>query len=355
MPCTVSTALLAGDFSRGVAAHAVGHDVEAQVVGREERVFVRHPSSTDVTQRRAGSAHPVSLEANESCPVRVGPITKAQQVRVDAQGPHSWLVHCADVSLPPRGPTPVSGSQDPSPGAHGGPSADVLRRRRERVFLVLSGLFLGTLSMLNILGVTRFIDLSFTIPGTEAIVPMPLAVGVLPYPVTFLCTDFISELYGRKRATEVVWMGLLLNVWVVAILWLGGALPSAAGDNDLFMQVRRLAFAAVIGSMVRIPGGPVRGCLPLSFLEETHPGKTPVASQQRLDAGESAGRHRGRDLCDLLGGRASDRGERAHCGAASGFHRRGLHLQGRRRPHRHLAVLRRCSSPLAVFGATYRA
>ena len=39
-------------------------------------------------------------------------------------------------------------------------SAAVLRRRRERVFLVLAGLFLGTLAMLNILGVSRFLVLA---------------------------------------------------------------------------------------------------------------------------------------------------------------------------------------------------
>ncbi|MDD9940090.1 MAG: queuosine precursor transporter [Myxococcales bacterium] len=121
--------------------------------------------------------------------------------------------------------------------------------RREVVFLFLSGLFLGTLAMLNILGVSRFIDLSFELPGIGAI-PMPLAVGVLPYPVTFLCTDFISELYGRQRANQVVLMGLVLNVWVMAILWLGGALPGPPGQAPTFMEVRRLAFGAVTASMV---------------------------------------------------------------------------------------------------------
>ena len=66
-----------------------------------------------------------------------------------------------------------------------------LHERRERVFLVLAGLFLGSLAMLNILGITRFIDLSFTVLGIS--IPMVVAVGVLPYPITFLCTDFISE------------------------------------------------------------------------------------------------------------------------------------------------------------------
>jgi uncharacterized integral membrane protein (TIGR00697 family) len=129
-----------------------------------------------------------------------------------------------------------------------------VQERRQLVFLVLSGLFLGTLAMLNILGVTRFIDLSFRLPGTDFTIPMPLAVGVLPYPITFLCTDFISELYGRHRANQVVWMGLALNLWVMLILWVGGALPGFEPpdrpETGVFFEVRRLAFGAVTASMI---------------------------------------------------------------------------------------------------------
>ena len=129
-----------------------------------------------------------------------------------------------------------------------------LHERRQVVFLILSGFFLGTLAMLNILGITRFLDLSFQIPGTGITVPMPLAVGVLPYPITFLCTDFISELYGRRRASQVVWVGLGLNLWVMLILWIGGALPgfepADAPDEGVFFEVQRLAFGAVTASMI---------------------------------------------------------------------------------------------------------
>ncbi len=90
-----------------------------------------------------------------------------------------------------------------------------LHERRERVFLVFAGIFLGSMTMLNILGITRFIHLG----------PLALAVGVLPYPLTFLCTDFISEFYGRRRANFVVWVGFLLNVLVLLFLWLGHMLP----------------------------------------------------------------------------------------------------------------------------------
>ena len=53
----------------------------------------------------------------------------------------------------------------------------LLQERRERVFLVFAGLFLGTLAMLNIIGISRFVDLSFTIPLVGARVPMPVAIG----------------------------------------------------------------------------------------------------------------------------------------------------------------------------------
>jgi uncharacterized integral membrane protein (TIGR00697 family) len=138
--------------------------------------------------------------------------------------------------------------------------ASELHARRERVFLVLAGLFLGSMTMLNILGVSRFVDLSFSAFGLH--IPVPLAVGVLPYPITFLCTDFIGELYGRRRASFVVWVGLMLNVWVVAFLWLGGALPPATvlepgtglpalGAYDYaFYRIRMLTMGAVMASMI---------------------------------------------------------------------------------------------------------
>lgn len=163
--------------------------------------------------------------------------------------------------------------------------ASALHARRERVFLVLAGLFLGTLAMLNILGISRFLILAswgsdgggsvfrWGVPNFNAgALNFVIAVGVLPYPVTFLCTDIISEFYGRRRANFVVFVGFLLNLWVMFILWLGSVLP---GFNSLdpvthmpplpeyspdagqyletgwtFFQVKTLAFGAVTASMI---------------------------------------------------------------------------------------------------------
>lgn len=100
--------------------------------------------------------------------------------------------------------------------------ASELQARRERVFLVLAGTFIGAMAMLNIIGITRFIQVG----------PLALAVGILPYPVTFICTDLISELYGRKRASSVVWVGLLVNILILGTLWLGQRLPPVPPEQQ---------------------------------------------------------------------------------------------------------------------------
>lgn len=131
--------------------------------------------------------------------------------------------------------------------------------RREVVFILLAGLFLGTLAMLNILGISRQIDLSFNIGSLQ--IPFVVFVGVLPYPLTFLCTDLISELYGKRRARMLVWIGLVLNIWVLFILWIGGILPPSTqlgpdGLPDLnhpdrtFFQIRKWTSMATAASMI---------------------------------------------------------------------------------------------------------
>ncbi len=144
------------------------------------------------------------------------------------------------------------------------------QRRREWVFLLIAGIFLGSLAMLNILGVSRFIDLSSWVGISDSSsIRFSLAIGVLPYPITFLCTDIISEIYGRKRANMVVWIGLILNVWVLLVMWFGGWLEAPANlqtDGTLplgvengeatapygyaFYEIRKLTFGATVASMV---------------------------------------------------------------------------------------------------------
>ena len=134
------------------------------------------------------------------------------------------------------------------------------------IFLILAGFFFGSITLLNILGTSKFIDYSFNYLGFE--IPFVIAIGILPYPITFLCTDLISELYGKKRANWVVWMGLALNIWVLFFIWFAGILdpPEEILTNSplyeiknnkvfihseyAFYHIRKLSIGATLASMI---------------------------------------------------------------------------------------------------------
>ena len=45
-----------------------------------------------------------------------------------------------------------------------------------------------------------------------------LSVGILAYPITFLITDIISEIYGRKKANQVVIAGIFASFFSMIII-----------------------------------------------------------------------------------------------------------------------------------------
>ena len=110
--------------------------------------------------------------------------------------------------------------------------------RREKIFLLLTGFFLCAMTLLNVIGITRFIELG----------PLALAVGVLPYPLTFLCTDIVSEIYGKQRANFMVTVGLIMNIFVIGTLWLASSLPSVQADSIPPWQVLNLSQDVILPS-----------------------------------------------------------------------------------------------------------
>ena len=70
--------------------------------------------------------------------------------------------------------------------------------------------------------------------------------GIITYPLTFLISDVISEVYGRKTATKVVWLGFLVNLVMVSTIFLAGKLPAATFWTD------QPAYDTILGSVPRI-------------------------------------------------------------------------------------------------------
>jgi uncharacterized integral membrane protein (TIGR00697 family) len=120
-------------------------------------------------------------------------------------------------------------------------------QKAERVYLILASLFIASLVAGNLI-FQKFFAWDFF-----GIYTFEISVGILPYPITFLITDLISEIYGQKRANQVVVSGLFATVFVLGIVLLSNEVMATSWSpvNDAtFSQVFGLTGAAVTASMV---------------------------------------------------------------------------------------------------------
>lgn len=76
--------------------------------------------------------------------------------------------------------------------------------------------------------------------------------GILAYPFTFLISDVISEVYGRRTTTKVIWLGFLANVIMITIIFLAGNIPPAIfwHEQESYDQILGSVPRIVIASML---------------------------------------------------------------------------------------------------------
>ena len=129
---------------------------------------------------------------------------------------------------------------------------DSKRTAAQRLYLYLAALFITSLVVSNLIFQKFFYwyPLDWEIMGNSL---FELSVGILPYPITFLVTDLISEIYGKKAANRVVVAGIFASFFSMGILLIAGqvpALPNSPIDDQTFNQVFALSPIAVLASMM---------------------------------------------------------------------------------------------------------
>lgn len=122
-----------------------------------------------------------------------------------------------------------------------------------RLYLYMGAIFITSLVVSNLIFQKFFFWEPFgkiSVFGTSL---FELSVGILPYPVTFLITDLISEIYGRKKANQVVTAGIFASFFSMAIIFLANYAPAIENspvDNQTFSRVFALSPIAVLASMM---------------------------------------------------------------------------------------------------------
>lgn len=117
----------------------------------------------------------------------------------------------------------------------------------QKLYLILAGLFIAALVSCNLIFQKFFSWSPFGLYTFE------ISVGIIPYPITFLVTDIISEIYGRKKANQVVMAGLFASVFVLGIVMVAESVAATSWspvDDGTFSKVFGLTGVAVGASML---------------------------------------------------------------------------------------------------------
>jgi len=113
------------------------------------------------------------------------------------------------------------------------------------ILVILASLFTTCLLIANILAVKLISIGGWVVPA-----------GVIAYPLTFLFTDVISELYGRRIASRVIWAVFGANLLMVVFVLGGKLLPPApfwegqAAYESILGTVPRIVLASMIAYLV---------------------------------------------------------------------------------------------------------
>lgn len=112
---------------------------------------------------------------------------------------------------------------------------------REKKFLALFTIYITLIAILNILTVKLV-----------AIGSITFTFGTYLYPFTFLFTDIIAEIWGKKRAKQMVLLGFAASTLVIVLSWLAAIHPPAAfwqvqdaGFRQIFLGVPRILLASM--------------------------------------------------------------------------------------------------------------
>ena len=125
------------------------------------------------------------------------------------------------------------------------------KKSAESLYLILASVFVASLVSCNLI-LQKFFTMDIWIPFVGNYT-FEQSVGLLPYPVTFLVTDIISEVYGQKRANKVVTSGLFASLFMLIVVTISDMVQATVWspvDNQTFSRVFGLSGAAVFASMI---------------------------------------------------------------------------------------------------------
>lgn len=122
-----------------------------------------------------------------------------------------------------------------------------LKNQAGLIYIVLASVFITSLVVCNL------IFQKFVYWTPFGLYTFKISAGLLPYPITFLITDTISEIYGKKKANQVVIAGIFASVFSMLIILVANIFPAmetSPVSDKIFTQVFGLSPLGVLASML---------------------------------------------------------------------------------------------------------
>ncbi len=106
---------------------------------------------------------------------------------------------------------------------------------------ILTAIFVGGLLAANTLG-----------SKVTMLFGVAVSVGIFAYPLTFMITDAVAEVYSKKKAKQIVWAALIAQVLVLILTYISVKMPPAARYeiNDQYVTVFSGSLRMIVASLI---------------------------------------------------------------------------------------------------------
>ncbi len=90
-------------------------------------------------------------------------------------------------------------------------------------------------------------DLPFEFLGSTGFV---VSVAVICFPLSYIISDILTEVYGFRVARGIIWLGFACNLVMVIFFWLGGIIPGAVfwENQDAYQAILGTTTWVLMGS-----------------------------------------------------------------------------------------------------------
>ena len=131
-------------------------------------------------------------------------------------------------------------------------------------FVIVTAVFVTCLITANIMAV-KLVEVSGLV----------LPAAVIIFPISYICGDVLTEVYGYRQARRVIWLGFFCNLIAVVAIWVAGLLPPAGFWDG------QAAYERILGYIPRIVAASFVAYLVGEFANSFVLAKLKIATQGR--------------------------------------------------------------------------